>query len=358
MSTVREPDAKRFVTALRGEQPDCIPNWEFFIMRRSLEAFFGEEFPKVEDETRAFHNWPENQRLEFSWDLPPGRLNQLAFFTGQDCVCVPLTWLPNVRDKSKVGEAYDQNGIVADRSDLEKLPPVPEPGSVVQKLDAYLETRLHSPVGVGVHLRSVFCNTYEVLGMVNFMLKLYDDVGLVEEIMDYFLEYSVGVAELLRDRPIDYFALDDDIAANAGLLVSEDVLRELWIPRTAKILEPIRAAGIPILEHCCGNLTDVIPLGLELGVTGFHPFQPNCNDVYAFKEQYGNRIAIVGNIDIAGVLAFGTPETVEADVLEHMKRLGDGGGYIVCSSHTIDNNIPPENYRAMIDAVRSYGVTW
>ena len=64
---------------------------------------------------------------------------------------------------------------------------------------------------------------------------------------------------------------------------------------------------------------------------------------------------ILGNIDIAGVLAFGTPDDVRADVRMHIDRLAVNGGYVVHSSHSIVDAVPHENLLAMVDEAKSYG---
>jgi uroporphyrinogen decarboxylase len=38
-----------------------------------------------------------------------------------------------------------------------------------------------------------------------------------------------------------------------------------------------------------------------------------------------------------------------------MELLGDGGGYLVASVHTIMNDVPAENVLAMVDAVEEFG---
>jgi len=48
-------------------------------------------------------------------------------------------------------------------------------------------------------------------------------------------------------------------------------------------------------------------------------------------------------------------DDVEKDVLEHIKQLAPGGGYVCCSSHSIVDAIPPENFITMIEAVHKYG---
>jgi uroporphyrinogen decarboxylase len=38
-----------------------------------------------------------------------------------------------------------------------------------------------------------------------------------------------------------------------------------------------------------------------------------------------------------------------------MRLLGEGGGFMVASVHTIMNDVPPENVLAMVDAVTEFG---
>jgi uroporphyrinogen decarboxylase len=78
-------------------------------------------------------------------------------------------------------------------------------------------------------------------------------------------------------------------------------------------------------------------------------------DIYEVKERWGDQLTLIGNMDIAGPLAFGTPEDVIADTKEHLERLMPGGRYIAASSHSIVDDIPPANFRAMLDTIHEYG---
>ena len=40
---------------------------------------------------------------------------------------------------------------------------------------------------------------------------------------------------------------------------------------------------------------------------------------------------------------------------EHIDKLASGGGYVVASSHSITDDVPPENYVAMIETAQTYG---
>jgi uroporphyrinogen decarboxylase len=109
--------------------------------------------------------------------------------------------------------------------------------------------------------------------------------------------------------------------------------------------------------HSDGNLTGLLPLVVEAGFAALHPIEP-CGDafsIYQVKAEFGTELCLFGNIDVSGPLSQGHPDQVMAEVREHIERLAEGGGYVVSSSHSIQNSIPPANFKAMLDAVLTYG---
>jgi uroporphyrinogen decarboxylase len=102
---------------------------------------------------------------------------------------------------------------------------------------------------------------------------------------------------------------------------------------------------------------NLIPDFIDMGVDVLNPIDPSgsVQDIYEIKSKYGDRITLSGNINIDTILKDGSPEEVSEDVIEHMERLGKGGGYIVSSSHNLHELIPVENFYAMRDAVMEFG---
>jgi hypothetical protein len=367
MSSITMPNKNRLLAALRRRQLDRVPNFEFLIMRRNMEAILGaERLRDVEERYRRLETvWPPRSEAELhdrsaltrnSCYLPPAEYRLLLEKTGQDAVVCTLSWKPKSRVNEHEGVlARAQDGIIRDRSQLDLLPSPPPVDQMMAALDHYLQAFRGSGIGVGVLLRSVFCNTYETLGMENFMLKMYDDPGLILTLFDRFLEYSTAISEAAAERPVDFLAIDDDLCDNNGFLVRPEFIRDEWAGRTRQILEPFLKRDLPVMWHCCGNLKPVIPLAIELGISALQPIQPNCNDIYAYKKEYGTQLCFIGNMDLAGVLVYGTPEEVREDTRRHIEGLAEGGGYVASSSHSVTDNVPPENYRAMIETVWERG---
>ena len=382
-SMKQDSNVQRLLNTCAYAEADRVPNFEHYVMQSSMFHILGKERVKKISEgeemmhlrylhtdyesesefAEKYHSWVHTmgrRRSGLPWSsagLPPKDNLQLLKLTAVDAATPMITWLPQVRPTydSDV-QAYDQKGIVEGWEDLDKVK-IPENrvDKMMQLVDWYLDEFSGSGIGVGPLCRSCFCNTYETLGIENFMLKLYDDLPLVEHLMDIFMDYANQIIEGLCDRNIDCFWLDDDLTMNSGFLVPPDFIHKLWIPRTEKMLKPLRDRGIPIYMHCCANLDDLLPIIVDLGVSAIHPVQPNCNNIAAQKKTYQGKMAFVGNMDLAGVLAFGTPAEVKEDTKRHIEELAEGGGLVMASSHSITDVVPPENYVAMIEATQQYG---
>ena len=98
------------------------------------------------------------------------------------------------------------------------------------------------------------------------------------------------------------------------------------------------AIGGPIASRKAQNdglLDWILPEIVNLGFCALNPIRTPPNDIYAINEQYGEKLCLIGNIDLAGSLGFGTPAEVMEDVQKHIRGLAPGGGYVVASSHDV-----------------------
>ncbi len=94
---------------------------------------------------------------------------------------------------------------------------------------------------------------------------------------------------------------------------------------------------------------------IDLGFCSLNPIEPYGMDIFDIKRRFGSRLCLVGNIDIAGALAFGNPDEVREDVRRHLGALAPGGGYVCATSHSVIDDIPPANFRALVSAVHHLG---
>ena len=95
---------------------------------------------------------------------------------------------------------------------------------------------------------------------------------------------------------------------------------------------------------------------VDTGIDALDPLEPIADmDIGRVKAEYGDRIAVAGNVDCGELLSRGTvQDTIEA-VKETLAKAAVGGGHILASSNSIHPAVNPENYRAMVQAAKRYG---
>ncbi len=117
MNSYQKPDKKRLLAALQRKQCDRVPNFEFLLMQRNMEAVLGRErLQRVEERYRRLDTvWPARSASEildrsplarYSCYLPPDECRLLLERTGQDAVACTLSWKPKSR-------AAEHEGVLA-----------------------------------------------------------------------------------------------------------------------------------------------------------------------------------------------------------------------------------------------------
>ncbi|MEK7412320.1 MAG: uroporphyrinogen decarboxylase family protein, partial [Planctomycetota bacterium] len=180
-----------------------------------------------------------------------------------------------------------------------------------------------------------------------------DEPEMIEQMLDMFTDGAIAVVEAIADLSFHLYYLGDDLGTNLGPIISHKHIKKLWAPRYERIVRAMQATGHPIINHCCGDQSSVLPYLAEWGVQATHPIQPGPNDIAKIHAQYGQQLALIGNINVAGILSHGTPAEVYRATAENIERFGDG--YVACSSHSIIDSVPPENYLAMVRAAHELG---
>ena len=189
------------------------------------------------------------------------------------------------------------------------------------------------------------------MGFDHFSLTLYDDKAFIEEMLAQYFDWVIEVAKRANQMGFDAFVTADDCAFKGGLMFSPSHYRELVAPHYARLRKVL---DIPWIFHSDGNITDVVPILIECGVTGVHPFENTAMDIRAAKKQFGNDICILGNVDL-NLLGAGTPEEVDREIYELIRDIGPGGGYIVVSGNSLAAYCQPDNVLAYANAVEKYG---
>jgi uroporphyrinogen decarboxylase len=158
---------------------------------------------------------------------------------------------------------------------------------------------------------------------------------------------------------IDMIKIGDDLGMQNSLLMSPKMYRQIVKPIHADYISFIKSrTKAKVFFHTDGDVFDLIPDFIEMGVDILNPVQSSAGKMYnleELKKQFGKNIVFCGAIDTHKILPFGTPAEVRAEVKRIIEILGKDGGYMLASVHTILPDVPAENVLAMVDAAIEFG---
>ena len=153
------------------------------------------------------------------------------------------------------------------------------------------------------------------------------------------------------------YRLDQDLADSRGTLVNVKSLDKLWFPHFARSLEPVLKAGVRLIWHCDGNLMQMVPRLLEVGIRGFQGFQyedgMDYEKICRMKSRDGDSLIIVAGVSVTRTLPFGAPADVKNE-LAWLVEHGPRTGLFLGNSSSITPGVPWENIRTLVDGLQYY----
>ena len=195
-----------------------------------------------------------------------------------------------------------------------------------------------------------------LMGYETLCYALYDQRDLVRAIVDRLTDlYTVVLRRILEFERVEIIWGSDDMGFKTGPLISPRDLREFVLPGHKKMAEMTHAAEKPYLLHSCGNLATIMEDLIEdVKIDAKHSFEDTIEDVRDLKHRYGDRIALLGGIDL-DFLCRADEAAIRARVRDTLDVCQPGGGYCLGTGNSVANYIPLDNYLVMLDEGRRYG---
>jgi len=200
---------------------------------------------------------------------------------------------------------------------------------------------------------ALFERAWSLRGMDQLLVDMLESPDFVRSLLDRILEFNLTQIEIALSYDIDACYFGDDWGSQGGLIMGPALWREFIKPRVAQMYARARTAGKHVCLHCCGDVREILPDLVEIGVSIFNPFQPETMDVYTTKKRYYGELAFYGGISVQHLLPHGTPDEVRRETRKLLAKLGEGGGYIASPSHAVPADVPPENLAALIEVLQN-----
>ena len=196
-----------------------------------------------------------------------------------------------------------------------------------------------------------------LMGYESFCYSLYEQRDLVLAIRDRLIEiFRLSINLLLSFERVKIIWGSDDMGFRSETFISPDELRSLVLPGHKLMAQKAHNAGRPYLLHSCGNLSSIMnDLIDDVGIDAKHSFEDTIEDVVTAKRRYGDRIALLGGIDV-DFLCRSDEEQIRKRVRWTLEECMPQGGYCLGTGNSVANYIPLNHYLAMLDEGRSFGL--
>jgi uroporphyrinogen decarboxylase len=143
----------------------------------------------------------------------------------------------------------------------------------------------------------------------------------------------------------------EDLGSQESLLFSPTQMKKFLFPRMKRMIDLTHEHGSHVFTHSDGAIRPVIEDLIALGTEVLNPIQWRCAGMEreALKRDFGARLTFHGGMDNQHTVPFGTVDDVRQEVLDNLRILGAGGGYILAPCHNIQSVTPPENIVAIYE---------
>jgi len=349
---------ERFMAALRREEPDRVPVWELIINEPTLSACGAESLEDMVDledldAVTIFEDVPLRP-------LEAGQIEELVWrgrtmgTTADEKVLDPwgCVW-----GTTEFGIPYPVAGPIHSAADLRTYEP-PDPD-----LDVRL-TSLRAAVQRFKGKKAIVFLTHDGFeflhylrgGMDHLLMDYIEDPALVHALAEIVIEYKIRLMRRAIEAGADVIVSGDDYAGRTGPMMSPVHFEEFILPYLRRSVDAAHESGVPYIKHTDGNVWSLLDQMIDAGIDALDPIEPIADmDIGEVKARYGDRIAVIGNVDCTELLPNATPREVEEAVKETLAKAAPGGGHILASSNSIHPAVRPENYRAMVAAARKWG---
>jgi uroporphyrinogen decarboxylase len=206
-----------------------------------------------------------------------------------------------------------------------------------------------------------FYLTSEMMGFQEFMERLLTDQFtieiLLERMLGYWLEFFGAYLDALGDC-VEMIWLGDDWGTQQGPIIPPKLFRSLFVPRYRQFCSFVKSrSNVKIALHSCGSVGWALEDLADAGIDVVHPLQGDAkgmNDPLELKRRFGKQLVFYSNLCNQTTLPYGTPEQVRQDVIQKIRALSPGGGYVISGGHNIQADVKPQNILALFDTARDF----
>jgi len=190
-------------------------------------------------------------------------------------------------------------------------------------------------------------------GLADLLSDMVRDPSAARAAVDFAVTLACEHVSALLDAGA-HFIFIAAASDGPGVIRPEQYL-EYTIPGLARIVAAADQRGAPVVFHPHGPFTEerfwpLVDAAVDSGIAGFQFGEQN--DLVVGRRRWGDRVCILGGVDVPEILLPGPPGRIQAYTRNLLAHIGDDAGFILMPSCSVHRGFPIEHLQAMIAAAR------
>ena len=181
------------------------------------------------------------------------------------------------------------------------------------------------------------------------MIYCYEEPEMVAALLDKVTDFLIAYCKAYKEVGANGVVMAEPLAG----LLSPALAEEFSAPYVKRVVDAVQDDNFSVVYHNCGNAAiQMIDSILGTGAAMYH-----FGNAISMKEMLQHIPAgtiAMGNVDPAGQLRNGTPESVRAETLRIMGECCDHPNFVISSGCDIPPMSPWENIDAFFQAVEEF----
>lgn len=208
---------------------------------------------------------------------------------------------------------------------------------------------------MGSFLYGLFETTWQPMGFERWSVALVREKAFMKRYIKFYEDWYCVMVEAMADAGLPGMVYSDDMAYRSGPMLNPKKMEEFFGDAFRRITETAHGQGMKIIVHSDGNVYPLLQWYADCGFDGVHALEPTAGiELAKVKEMVGDRMCLLGNMDVTHILVDATREEVFEAVRNSIAAAGHGGGYLVAPTNS-HPSVSMERVRWMLDAVEEYG---
>ena len=181
------------------------------------------------------------------------------------------------------------------------------------------------------------------------LVYCYEEPDMVHTVLNKATQFLIRYCQAYKEAGANGILMAEPLTG----LLSPAMAKEFSHPYVKQIIDAVQDEDFALFYHNCGNtVPQLAPDIYQLGARGYH--FGNCIDLKDVLPAAPSDVLVMGNVDPAGELRNGTPDSVRACVTHVMEQCGSYPNFVISSGCDIPPMSPWENLDAFFQAVTEY----